>query len=251
MQDTSSIDNLFPTLPRMITLVGAGGKTSIMFWLAEQVAQTGKRVVVTTTTKMFPPKSNTAVLQNNSPDFFAEISNALNSHPLVTIAESFHPDSEKLIGLSTQTISELCEADIADCILVEGDGAARKPLKAPNTREPVIPKETNVCIGVMGLDAVFTPLTEKNVHRSALFSQCTECMPDKPILPEHLITLADHPNGLFQFCPPTTARCVFLNKADITGAEHIIKDCRSLLRNTNNTTSWYSCSVFTTYITPI
>lgn len=207
--------------------------------------------MVTTTTKMFPHKNGTTVLQRHSPDFFTEINNALTSYPLVTVAESFNPDCKKLIGLSKQTISKLCQAGIADCILVEGDGAARKPLKAPNTREPVIPAETNICIGVMGLDAVFSSLSEENVHRSVLFSQCTECIPDTQILPEHLITLADHPNGLFQFCPPTASRYVFLNKADITGTEHIIKVLRSLLRNANSDTSWYSCSVLAGHINPI
>ncbi|WP_290918500.1 selenium cofactor biosynthesis protein YqeC [Halodesulfovibrio sp.] len=251
MQDSSSLNNIFPVPPTMITLIGAGGKTSIMYWLAQHFSKAGKRIIVTTTTKMFPPKNGTTVLQKHSPDFFTEINNALTSYPLVTVAESFNPDCKKLIGLSKQTISKLCQAGIADCILVEADGAARKPLKAPNTREPVIPAETNICIGVMGLDAVFSPLTEENVHRSVLFSKCTECMPETQILPEHLIALADHPNGLFQFCPSTASRYVFLNKADLTGAKHIINDLRSQLRNANGAPSWYSCSVLANHINPI
>ncbi len=39
----------------LISLCGAGGKTSTLFWLAEYFYQQGKRVLITTTTRMFLP----------------------------------------------------------------------------------------------------------------------------------------------------------------------------------------------------
>jgi probable selenium-dependent hydroxylase accessory protein YqeC len=43
-------------LPSVVSLVGAGGKTSTLFWLARALAAGGQRVLVTTTTRMFPPE---------------------------------------------------------------------------------------------------------------------------------------------------------------------------------------------------
>ena len=40
--------------PRMTALVGAGGKTTLMYALARRMADAGRRVVCTTTTKIFP-----------------------------------------------------------------------------------------------------------------------------------------------------------------------------------------------------
>ena len=39
----------------VISLVGAGGKTSLMFKLAHELSKTGEPVLTTTTTKIFEP----------------------------------------------------------------------------------------------------------------------------------------------------------------------------------------------------
>ena len=39
----------------IITIVGAGGKTTLMFRLADELAKSGLRVVVTTTVKIYRP----------------------------------------------------------------------------------------------------------------------------------------------------------------------------------------------------
>ena len=44
-----------PTYP-LITIVGAGGKTTTMYTLASELAQRGKRVITTTTTQIFYPE---------------------------------------------------------------------------------------------------------------------------------------------------------------------------------------------------
>ena len=49
---TSLIDALELVSARLISLVGAGGKTNLMFGLAREFAAAGERVLVTTTTKI-------------------------------------------------------------------------------------------------------------------------------------------------------------------------------------------------------
>ncbi len=44
-----------PTSP-LIAITGAGGKTTTMYTLADELAQRGKRVITTTTTQIFYPE---------------------------------------------------------------------------------------------------------------------------------------------------------------------------------------------------
>ena len=47
-----------PPSARCICAVGAGGKTSLLYELAEEYRQEGKRVLLTTTTKMYLPEKD-------------------------------------------------------------------------------------------------------------------------------------------------------------------------------------------------
>ncbi|MCD4678214.1 MAG: hypothetical protein K8S18_19810, partial [Desulfobacula sp.] len=49
------IDNLQLNRRGVISLIGAGGKTSLMFCLAKELENSGKTVLTTTTTKIFMP----------------------------------------------------------------------------------------------------------------------------------------------------------------------------------------------------
>ncbi|SIN74560.1 selenium cofactor biosynthesis protein YqeC [Halodesulfovibrio marinisediminis] len=233
---------IFPTIPKLITLTGAGGKTSIIYWLASVIKEKSKRVIITTTTKMFMPDSGAVILQHDSSDFFAELNSALKLHTTVTVASRYDHELKKLIGLSQETISTIHQSNITDCILVEGDGAARKPLKAPNDNEPVIPHETEVCIGVMGLDAVYSPLTNVTVHRHELFSKLTGLQKGESITPSDLITLATSQHGLFQYCPPSCQRYVLLNKIDLPEAADTVAEIYSELDLKQSSPTWIACS---------
>lgn len=233
---------VFPTIPKLITLTGAGGKTSIMFWIASAIMDTGKRVITTTTTKMFFPESGEVILQADASDFLAEIASALETHSTVTVASRYDAQSKKLIGISPEDISKLLHPHIADCILVEGDGAARKPLKAPNLHEPVIPAETEVCIGVMGLDALHSSLTKDTVHRHELFTELTGRGYGETISPADLITLATSQKGLFQHCPATSRKYVFLNKMDTQETLESAKAIHSELSQHQTDITWLACT---------
>ena len=50
---------------------------------------------------------------------------------------------------------------LADYIINEADGAARKPIKAPNATEPVIPTSTTLIVAVVGVDALNSPLSQE------------------------------------------------------------------------------------------
>ena len=53
MRDLTLIDAFGVRDGEVVTLVGAGGKTTLMFALAQEFSRLGKRVVITTTVKMY------------------------------------------------------------------------------------------------------------------------------------------------------------------------------------------------------
>lgn len=242
--DSTSISELIQPEQRLITLTGAGGKTSLSNWVESFLRANKKRVITTTTTKILPPKRGHIVLQADGPGFFNRVRTAFAAISGVTIASDYDPASGKLLGVSRETISALLGAELADVILVEGDGAARKPLKAPAEHEPVIPVESELCIGVMGIDAVYRTMSEACVHRSELFSSISGAAQGDVIRPRHLIKLAESNLGLFKGVSERCSKAVFLNKTDSPGGIELLAEFERLLEWTSRTDiKWFAGSV--------
>ena len=117
----------------VISVVGAGGKTSLIFAWARELADAGKSVVITTTTHMYRPErmeeGNIRIVVSDDPE-----------RPDKVTA----PPAEILEGLREK----------ADVVLIEADGSRRMPLKWPADREPVIPDYTDITVCVAGLSAL-------------------------------------------------------------------------------------------------
>ncbi len=242
--DSTSISELIQPEQRLITLTGAGGKTSLSNWVESFLRANKKRVITTTTTKILPPKRGHVVLQADGPDFFNRVRAAFTAVSGVTIAGDYDKASGKLRGVSRETISAMLDAELADVILVEGDGAARKPLKAPAGHEPVIPQESGLCIGVMGIDAVYRTMSEACVHRSELFSAISGATNGDVIRPRHLIKLAESSLGLFKGVSKGCSKAVFLNKTDSPGGMELLAEFARLLDWTSRTDiNWFAGSV--------
>ncbi|MBI9109582.1 selenium cofactor biosynthesis protein YqeC [Maridesulfovibrio ferrireducens] len=250
--DLSGPNSLISDKHRLIALTGAGGKTTLVRWLSMFFKAEKKRVISTTTTKILPPPRGHIVLQSDGPHFAERIHSALNLFSSITVARDFDTASGKLLGLSREAISALYKSDTADIILVEADGAARKPLKAPAEHEPVIPVAVDLCIGVMGLDAVYRTLHEANVHRSEIFSKITGAEKGCGVTPNHLIALAESKNGLFKECPENCDKIAFLNKTDSPGGEELLSEFARLLP-TRKTRSikWFAGSARNGIIFPV
>ncbi len=116
----------------------------------------------------------------------------------------------KLKGVDPSHLARL--AYVWPVVLVEADGSKRLPIKAPAEHEPVVPAETALTIGVLGLDALGWPMDERTVHRPERFAAVTGCLPGAAIGWDHVVALARHPEGLFKGA--RGARVVLLNKVD-------------------------------------
>ncbi len=174
--DQSLTDLFQMTETGVVSIIGAGGKTSLMFGLAKELATAGKKVLTTTTTHIFMPSPD------QSPHLLvAETAGALVQGARSTLDRFTHfsaasralPGQGKLKGFAPEILDLLWQTSLFDWIIVEADGAKGKPLKATDRHEPVVPGSTTHLIHVSGLDGLGNPLDEAWVHRAPLFSAFT------------------------------------------------------------------------------
>lgn len=129
---------------KIISLVGAGGKTTLMYRIATEAAKCGKRVIVSTTTHIRRPKNNYATGLESVRKLWSEGEYAV-------IGMMDNNDSQKLIFPEKAFYERVKEE--ADIILLEADGAKMHSCKVPAAHEPVI-IECDMVIGVMGMSAI-------------------------------------------------------------------------------------------------
>lgn len=201
----------------VISIVGAGGKTTLMFRLAKELLLHGKHVVTTTTTKIFEPASV------DTPCLFVDLDEAklkqfvgdhLDEYRHVTIA-SERLGSGKLQGVSPDLAVDLWKTHLIDYLVIEADGAARRPVKAPREKEPVIASNTTLVIAILGMDGLGMPLNEENVFQPERLSRMTRIPLGKRITEEGMAIVMTHAEGIFKGAPSLSRVVAFLNKVDI------------------------------------
>ena len=200
----------------ILSLVGSGGKTSLMFALATFLAGQGKRVLTTTTTRIRPPgpaQSPLCVCAEDPLQWLRSRSHDdLPGH--VTLVADREPDRDKLVGYAPEVIDRIGRSGLFHWILVEGDGAAGRPLKAPGPEEPVIPPEGDHVAAVVGLDGMGRRLTEESVFRCAEYSALSGIPHGETVAAEGASRVVADEQGLFRGTPEGAERIVLLNKAE-------------------------------------
>ncbi|MBQ3265107.1 MAG: putative selenium-dependent hydroxylase accessory protein YqeC [Ruminococcus sp.] len=153
------ISQILRITPGVTALIGGGGKTTLMYKLAEELSAFGT-VIVCTTTKIYEP-DDTPVLTGKT---YEEIVSALKSRRIICVGTKIASGKLSAPAVSFDSLRKL-----ADYIIVEADGAHGLPIKAHADYEPVIPAETNKTVLVIGADAFGQPIAEV-CHRPELFS---------------------------------------------------------------------------------
>ena len=215
----------------VVSIVGAGGKTSLMFRIAHELSLAGESVLTTTTTKIFKPSKKQSfqlVVSQSLDEILSKAGVLLKDNPhltaaskvLRTIFDARSRDTKmkyqkKLVGFQPEFIDELLKGGVFQWILVEADGAAGKPLKAPAAHEPVIPKSTRWLIGVVALDGVGKPLNDHWVFRPERFAEITGLHPGEAVNEASIAAVVLHEQGLMKGASGRVERYVFLNKADL------------------------------------
>lgn len=210
-------------LPRVICLAGAGGKTTTMYQLADELAEMGKRVLVTTSTHIARPKSGVVL----EAEHVGQVTEEAWTEPVLIVGRV---DGEKLampegLGEESQILRLL---SICDVILAEADGAACHPLKVPRDGEPVILPRTELLIGCAGLSCIGKTWAE-TCFRFEQEGGWLEGKDEASIRPADLAGILADARGTKKDLPKGCEYRILLNQADDeTRVEQAVEAAASL-----------------------
>jgi len=184
------IENIDITKGDVVSIIGSGGKTTLLRALSKALAK-DLRVAAATTTKIFYP---------NQEDLTRVMIGPKNIPMHIDKAGVYYFANEhlggKLIGLG----EELRHAAkrLTDIMVIEADGSAGKPLKGWADYEPVVVDETTITIGVIPITAIGQRMDDKTVHRLPIFLKLVDEQRGAVINWQHLIHVINHQDGLFK-----------------------------------------------------
>lgn len=209
----------------VISVVGGGGKTSLIFRLTDELRSAGKKVIVATTTHMryeadrpYAENADYAVIQKNLSEYGYTVTGILDK------------DKMKIGRISEKKLAELKE--VADVLLIEADGSRGLPLKMPESWEPAIPPETDVVISVVGMDAIGKKI-EECCHRPHKVAQFLKKELRDPVAMQDIVSIAESEDGMQKNVQRDWEFHVFLNKTDLIGRQETAEEICHLLKQRN------------------
>ena len=222
----------------VVALVGGGGKSGAMFRLGRELALAGKRVLLTTTTRLaagqtglgpalviFDPAAQSLA------DILPPLRAALDHHQQVLLTGPIDHSLGKTLGAPPELIEALAQSGLFEVIIAEADGAKKRPFKAPAAHEPVIPRCTSLVVPVVGLDVLGQPLNETHVHRAEQVSRLSETPLGKPVTVETIARVLGHSAGGLKGAPPSAQVKPLLNKLELAAEAEAQTLARLLLQN--------------------
>jgi len=195
-----------------VAFVGAGGKTSALSILAQELP---KPLVVSTTTHLGIWQTGFAdqhIILCEEIDW--EIIEKNLSTGIILITQK--PVGDRLSGLSVSQINkvfDLCESHQLP-LLLECDGSRQLPLKAPGSNEPPIPEFVETVVVVAGLAGLGKSLDEYTVFNPDIFSRLGNLPIGEDISVGAIENVIGHKQGGLKNIPNNANRILLLNQAD-------------------------------------
>src|SRR6266700_1278635 len=222
-----------PTSP-LIAITGAGGKTTTMYTLADELAQRGKRVITTTTTQIFypePGETDTLIVAFETPALIKMIDEAWQQSHRITVAGNVLR-TDKLAGLQPEQPYELLLKSGADVVIVEADGARYRMIKAPAEHEPVIPLRTNVALLMISAEAINQPLSDRIAHRPEQVATVTGINVGDVLSPAVIARLITSEKGALKHIPETASAYLLITHASMA-QKVAIRELVNLMRSSS------------------
>lgn len=212
----------------VVAFVGAGGKTVAMFHLGRELRAAGAGPVLTTTTKILVPADTPdqdVVVETDPTAMVAAVERALGRGSIPVAAVATTADG-KLAGVAPERVADLAGAAGVTHVLVEADGAARRPFKAPNDDEPVVPRTTTLVVAVVGIDALGRTVMQA-AHRPERVMALTGLGPADVLDARSIARVMLAEGGVMKGAPAGARTVVVVNKADDAAR---LREARSLAR---------------------
>ncbi|MCL2616062.1 MAG: selenium cofactor biosynthesis protein YqeC [Defluviitaleaceae bacterium] len=191
----------------VVSIVGAGGKTSLMFALAKALRGIGMRVLVATTTKIHIPREGLYdhILIGGD----AEKVLNFDKQGICVIGASINHRG-KLTAFEPETLLRFSVA--FDVTLLEADGARERLLKGWADHEPAVLPYSSKTIAVLNLSMLGKPPSPTYIHRLPLFLALCELGEHEPITHAALRKLVVKPSGIFKGA--AGERILYINRAN-------------------------------------
>ncbi|WP_037029227.1 selenium cofactor biosynthesis protein YqeC [Psychrilyobacter atlanticus] len=202
----------------VVSIVGAGGKTTLLNHLSIEYSLDNS-VLMTTTTKIFTPLKY---------DYLYHDINFLDtiSYPLKNSLYVVTPKyKDKLSSLPMVDLKRLIK--YFDYTFVEADGSKMKPLKGWNETEPVICTETTITIGVIDLTHIGKVIDKNFIHRVELFCKLVGKREGDILTLDDYVKIILKKDGIFK--NSKGKKVIYFSKVDLMKNLEIIDEIKSKL----------------------
>ena len=172
----------------VVAFVGAGGKSSAILAVSEELTREGMGVLIAPTTKMFLDEAHKVgpLVTSTGQTRLTEKIEAALADSRAVVAGSELLSKERIGGVDPAWIPTFQK--LADVTLVEADGSRRRPLKGTADHEPLVPDSATLVIAVGNITALGKPLNDEYVHRPEVFSELTGVGLDQSVTPRAFAT---------------------------------------------------------------
>ena len=173
----------------LVSVVGCGGKTSLIKLLAAE--NNNRKVLVSPTTKTFPMISDGVILCDT-------LESSINHKPQTGIQclGVYNKRNKKLEALPESILTGTIKQ--YDIVLIEADGSRWLPCKGWRSNEPVVPSYSTHTVGVISMSALGKAATAETVHHLPEFLALTGLEEGEIITDQVLEDMVCLPGGMFK-----------------------------------------------------
>jgi molybdenum cofactor cytidylyltransferase len=200
----------------VVSIVGGGGKTTILYRLAQETVAAEQVAIVTGTTRFTPPErgERPPLVLNEAPsDLLAALRRELEASSVV-VAGSGWGNQGRILPVEPDAVAAMRDIEGVGAVVVEADGSAGRPFKAPADHEPVIAAATTVLLSVVGIDVLGQPLAGFAVHRPEIVASLSGAAIGDPVTAEIIARVLLHERGGRKGLPVSARWVPVINKVD-------------------------------------
>lgn len=195
---------------RLTAVVGAGGKKTTLYALADRL----DRTVLTATVRIpiFDREVSRVTVTDDPLSAVEVAADSPGDWPLGLVPRRC--EETRYEGYEPSTVDRVAASPAVESTLVKADGARTRLLKAPGEHEPQIPETTDVVLALASVRAVGKRLDAEIVHRPERVAAITDLDVGDRITPEAVATILAQPEGGRKDVPARARYVPVLNMVD-------------------------------------
>jgi len=221
-----------------VNFVGAGGKTILIHKLMEEICE-ARPALYTTTTRIHPPdpREGLVVISTDNIPLLKlivdQVGRCCADHAYKMIATRHFMSPNLLRGVPSDFACGL-DRKLFPVLFNEADGAAGFSLKLPREDEPILMRDAEYLVPVIGADCLGLPLGPEVVFRWQTLAEQFSLRAGELITAQVAAGILMHSQGVCKSWKPGVSIIPFINKADGPAQDSDARDlAHSILSNGN------------------